>query len=294
MVNAYVIADIGACHDNDVVKMSEAIFAAKRAGCDAIKFQWTSHPALMASRRGSALADGYATIYARYLAWEKYLHRDLAARCAETGIDYMCTVFLPSDVAVVAPLVSRFKVASFESLDGAMLSAHSGYGKQLIIGTGMADDVTLARALDVHSWPNRTRERLAQYGSLLGEIKLLQCVSAYPAPLSDLNLSLLWKSEIYGDSDVIVEFDGLSDHTDPSETLTGALAVAAGATIVEAHLRLPNTDPKNPDYAHAMTPPQFAEYVRLIRLAERCLGDGKKRARESEAPMLRYRVQPAN
>jgi sialic acid synthase SpsE len=112
-------------------------------------------------------------------------------------------------------------------------------------------------------------------------VSLLYCVSSYPAPLDEMNLAEL--GEGY--------YSGFSDHSDPAETITGALAVALGASVVEAHVRVPGQSNNLPDYTHAMEGPQFAEYVRLIRLTERVLGDFQPRKmRECERAMSEYRT----
>lgn len=301
-MKTYVIADIGSCHDGSPAKSTAAILAAQEAGCDAVKFQWTSDPVAMAARRGSALKDGYEGLYARYLTWPAGRHANLAARCREVGIDYLCTVFLREDVAVVAPFVSRFKVASFEAGDTAFLAAHAGYGKPVMVSVGMMTDDEAERALFWRDrWPRAyhsdgrrglspTPDRVQDYNSM--DIRVLHCVSAYPAPSESLELGLL-RYRHAGDDFGALEYDGFSDHSDPADTWTGALAVAAGASIVEAHLRLPDTDPANPDFAHAMTPGQFAEYVSHIRHAEVRVGDATERTLQGcERPMARYRVAP--
>lgn len=284
----YIIAEIGSCHDGQLSLMKEAVSIAASCGASACKFQWTSDPDLMARRRGRALEDGYAEIYRRYLAWPTEWHAGLAASCQKAGIDYMCSIYLPQDIAVVAPYVARFKAASFEARDVAFIEFHRPYAsrlKPLIVSTGMCSWEDFAWAYD---WG---------YDDLF----LLHCVSAYPAPLAELNLQTLRmayaSNASYGGRDMgrrprtCIDFQGFSDHSDPAETWTGALAVAAGAWIIESHLRLDETDPSNPDYSHAMNPAQFAEYVTHIRFAERCLGDGVKRVQLCEQPMVRYRVE---
>lgn len=294
-MTTYVIADIGSCHDGDLALLLKAPAAAKAAGCDAIKYQWVSDPEAMAARRGAALADGYAPIYRRFLNWPKEWHENIAARCAEVGIDYMCTTYLAEDIAVVAPHVARFKVASFEAMDLGFIAAHVGYAKPLIVSTGMLDLSEVYTLIDCRNWPGAYQ---AERRGLINEfmkmrIDLLHCVSAYPTPGCWLNLAVL-RLRFSGDgsTDDFV-FDGFSDHSDPSDTWTGALAVAAGASIVEAHLRLFDTDPENPDFAHAMTPTQFKEYVEHIRYAEVRVGTSSGRAlQDCEQAMARYRVRP--
>lgn len=270
----YVIADIGACHDGVVPRMFEAIAVAKQCGADMIKFQWTSDPDKMAARR-KATEDGYADVYRKYLTWAPGLHAVLADECQKVGIDYGCTVFLPEDVGMVEKHVARFKVASFEAGDVGVLWACAEACERV---KGVRD-IIVSHGLG--STPDKMSD-LMQY-SQLHMFRHLRCVSAYPAPLESLNLRLL-RDEKHG-------YDGLSDHSAPAATMTGALAVAAGATIVEAHLKLWQTSVTNPDAPHAMHDGQFAGYVQNIRLAEECLGSGTVGMHESETAMLNYRVQ---
>ena len=116
---------------------------------------------------------------------------------------------------------------------------------------------------------------------------LFHCVSAYPAPIEEINLRVVRRLTLgwYDDGAIA----GLSDHT--LHPWTGALAVAVGAGMVEFHVRLNDTDPANADYRVARDPREAAEYVRNIRTAETMLGDGNKRVMPSEEPMLRYRVR---
>src|SRR5205823_4021277 len=67
---------------------------------------------------------------------------------------------------------------------------------------------------------------------------------------------------------------GYSDHT--TETFVGALAVAAGAVLVEKHLTY-DCAASGPDHAASADPDQFDQYVRQIRIAEQIRGRGGKR-----------------
>lgn len=267
--HTYVIAEAGACHDGAWKKAVGLVEEAQRAGADAVKFQWTSDPARMAARRH---APQYQDVYARYLVWAPPLQMGALARAARTvGLDFMCSVYLPEDVPVVAKHVKTFKVASFEAEDAALLAAHVPFleadrGARLLVSQGLGA---------ASPWSHFPK-------ALWSQVQTMHCVSAYPAPVDEMNLRVLrWGGR-----------PGLSDHTDPAFTWTGALAVAAGATILEAHLRLDETDTANPDWAHAMSPRQFAEYVKHVRFAERALGHGDNgmRAQPSEAAMAAYKV----
>jgi N-acetylneuraminate synthase len=81
---------------------------------------------------------------------------------------------------------------------------------------------------------------------------------------------------------------GYSDHT--TESVTGALAAAAGATIVEKHLTYDRTA-KGPDHAASADPAQFERYVRQIREAERMRGTPGKRVLDGEQEVRRVSRQ---
>jgi sialic acid synthase SpsE len=246
---------MGSCHDGDITRAFKLITAAKDAGCDAVKAQWWSSAERLAERRN---AQKYLPVYQKYKVpdvWLSWLH----LACVANGIEFMCTAYLPEDIQFVDLWVKRFKVASFEATDTTFLEAHKEYKKEIIVSTGMSGDWS-----KLMTW----------------DYTLLHCVSAYPTPIDQANIGVM-----YGGW-----FHGYSDHT--HNVLTGALAVAAGAKIIEVHFRLDDTDPENPDYTTALSPGQLKDYVYLIRQAEVMMGTGVKEPQPAESEMMRYRVKP--
>jgi N,N'-diacetyllegionaminate synthase len=178
----------------------------------------------------------------------------LRDRAHRFGLEFMCTAYLPEDIVTVANMVDKFKIASFESQDESFVSAHAEYKKPTIISLGMN-----GRRIEI------------PFGYYL------HCVSAYPAPVSDANLGVIRGN-----------LDGFSDHT--LSLISGAVAVAVGATIIEKHIRLDTTSPNCPDYPHSLPPARFVKYVRHIREAEVLIGDGEARVMPSEAENVQHRV----
>ena len=271
-----VIGEAAACHDGSLYKAQKLVYAAKNAGCDAVKMQWLSSPERLAARRR---APEYLDAY-RLLSFPRAWFPTLVAECELTGIEFMCTSYLPEDIAVVAPYVKRFKVSSFESRDAHFLALHAEYLKPLIVSAGMGAQVHTA--LNAYRQAQSNRQPVVHWEDQ-PSLDVLHCVSAYPCPDDQINLRVLTgpRRLMYG-----YDFTGLSDHT--KHPLTGALAVAAGAKIVEFHLRLDDTDPGNADYAVARTPAEAKEYIANIRQTERMMGDGNIRVMSAEAPMQRY------
>lgn len=242
-MGVFVIAEAGSSHDNDLSKAYRLIEAAKECGADAVKFQWTTNAEAMAIRRGTG-SSGFA-MYKHYLEKPiRWIH-ELKAHADVVGIEFMCTVYLIEDIQFVRHTVKRFKISAFEATWADFVYAHKDFGKPVIISKNRGKQLP-----DNTYWTD-----------------VLHCVSEYPTPLERLGLRNGMQ-----ESNCV---DGLSDHT--TSMLTGALAVAAGATIVEKHIRLRETSKDNPDYPHSLEALplggvcDFAEYVYNIREAEKAL-----------------------
>lgn len=274
----FVIAEVAATHDGNLQKALRLVDLARAIRADAVKFQWVSDPERLVARRH---APGYLAAY-QLLSFPREWFPVLVERCSsrhlsfdstveEPPVEFMCTAYLPEDIPVVAPYVSRFKVASFEAGDREFVCRHLAYGKPVVISTGMmAEDALRGLFADVLTMRRKYGQPPVYY---------LHCVSSYPAPADEMNLGAVRRYCLHG----------LSDHS--RIPWMGAMAVAVGAQIVEFHVRLDDTDPGNADYAVAFPPSEAAQYAWNVRVAERLFGDGVKRVMSCEEIMLRYRVR---
>ncbi len=259
-----VIAEPGCTAEGDYGAYVRLIYAAEAAGCDVFKPQWCSNPQKMCERRHIGPDHPKRAYYERAYNWLNFpleWHEDFARMCKQFGMQYACTSFLPEDVAKVDPFVSIHKIASFEACDPNMYAAMCLTNKKCIVSTGMLND---NQVVDVG-------ERFI----------VLHCVSAYPAPLSAMNLGVLRfdEEEMY---------QGLSDHS--RNVLTGAVAVGAGAEIIETHFRNFDCSPENPDYAVSFSPQELKQYVANVRAAEAMMGGFRKTVQSVEEWGLPYRV----
>jgi N,N'-diacetyllegionaminate synthase len=264
-VNPYICAEAGSCHDGDLDKARAMVQMAKDAGADAVKFQFVSSAELLAERRN---AHEYVEAY-KIIEFPYPWHAVLSTDCLKAGIDYMCTTYLPEDVEMVAGYVAMFKVASFEAGDRVFLEAHRPFVKDkkkpLVVSTGMGNDALLA---DLEAFQFSAR----------ADLRILHCVSAYPAPMEALNLAVIRERHLHG----------FSDHT--GRVVTGSWAVAAGARMLEVHFRLETTNPANKDFPHALTPARLAQYINHAREAAVAVGSVIKAPQPCEADMARYRI----
>ena len=115
-------------------------------------------------------------------------------------------------------------------------------------------------------------------GTPKSQITVLHCASAYPAPVSEVNL--LAMQTMKENLDVAV---GYSDHTLGIEV--SIAAVALGATVIEKHFTLDRNLP-GPDHVASLEPDELKSMVSQIRNIEMALGVGVKRAMPSELENL--------
>jgi N-acetylneuraminate synthase/N,N'-diacetyllegionaminate synthase len=181
--------------------------------------------------------------------------RAVAAHARRCGLEFLATPFSILDLERLRALQpAAVKIASTDINNVPLLTAAAKTGLPLIVSTGASTAEEMDAAL-------RT---LA--GSAARRFVLLHCVSAYPTPWSLANLrAICVMQQRYG---VPV---GFSDHT--TSTQTGALAVAAGACVLEKHFTLDRGAP-GPDHAMSLDPRQLADYIASVRRAEDALGTG--------------------
>lgn len=270
----YICAEAGSNHGS-LARAIRLIDAAALAGADACKFQLFRADALY--------PPGPEREAVRPYELPPVWLPELAGRCGELGIDFLCTPFDLEAVDLLDPYVPAFKVASYDITNTPLLRKVASKGKPVLLSTGASTGGEMDEALATLDMPNKAGVRV--------KVIPLHCTAAYPTPTEALNLSAL--TDIRGWADDLV---GLSDHSlDP--ILAPVMAVALGACVIEKHFKLP--DSTGPDAAFAVDPDGLAAMVRAIRQAEKALGSGRKEvlpveealhrtARRDPATGLRY------
>lgn len=253
-----IIAEIGVNHQRDLNNAKRLIDAAKAAGADIAKFQ-ASVPHLETS--GVAAPDHLAEIAA--LVPDEQFLRACAAHCGSVGIEFLATPAEEDSLKMLLDIGMRaVKVGSDNLINPPFISAVAETRLPVYLSTGMAELGEIRYALDSLDQP---------------KVSLLHCVSAYPPPLGQANISAVETLRRHFPG---VEAVGYSDHT--FSISLPVLAMGFGAEVIEKHITLDRKLP-GPDHMASLPPFQFNAMVAMIREAELAMGDGVKRIQECEA-----------
>ena len=271
-MGATFIAEVSSNHAQDLARALAFVDAAAAAGCDAVKFQLFRVRELFAPEILSRSAR-----HRERVQWELPLSHlaPLAERCKQRGVLFSCTPFYLAAVKELAPYAAFYKIASYELLWTALLEACAATGKPVILSTGMATLAEIQLAVQTLKRADASR------------ITLLHCVSAYPTPVQEANLSAI--AAIRDATGVAV---GWSDHTRSPAVIERAVH-KWGASTVEFHLDL---DGEGAEYAagHCWLPQEIAPVIARIREGERADGEGFKEPVAVELSDREWRADPTD
>jgi len=220
----YVIAEIGSCFDSKEDCL-EAIYFAKAAGADAIKFQCFDEFSLYGMAKEGFTAKGIS---------EFWLH-DLSVHARDVGIDFGVTFFEPEQLLRHEKKLDYIKIASSDLEYAALVK--------------VASRITLATEKPLYiSTGGHTLREVAAVAAYV-KATFLYCESAYPASTIDLkrvrDLELTIKERV-----------GLSDHTKGVGETCCANDIYE-FPVIEKHVNFFGYTDK-PDSPHSCTSAEFA------------------------------------
>lgn len=258
-----VIAEIGVNHEGDPQLCLELVDQAARAGADAIKLQTLDADENYVPGTESHAVFGKAQL-------DREATAAVFERARALGMEALTTCGDMATLAWVDALnPAAHKISSGLITHLPLIRAAAATGRPLLISTGMSDLETARNAAK------------AARSAGARDLCFLQCTSIYPAPPETLNLRGI--ATLSSELDVPA---GYSDHSLGVEA--AALAVAAGAVVLEKHFSL---DPGREGFDHRLSvdPVGLEKLVQAVRRAESMLGvSGKAFSAQQASAANRY------
>ena len=264
----YIIAEAGLNHNGSIEIAKNLIDLALEAGADAVKFQKRTVNNLAIKKALDAKDDRFPEFGKTYREIRNHLEFDMdqykviKKYTEDRGMDFLCTAFDIEAADFLEELgVGIYKLASHSATNIELLEYLAKTGKHSIMSTGMAEMSEVETAVKIferHKTP----------------LILLHCVSSYPTPLDECNLSMM---------NVLKDNYGLPTGYSGHEIgyLPTLTAVAMGAVAIERHFTLDN-DMVGFDHRMSLNPNDFIAMVRDIRDIQRIKGNGEKIVSETE------------
>ena len=297
MEKVYIIAEIGVNHNGSISVAKKLIKIAKKSGADAVKFQTYDSNLLVAPLTRKAEyqeqddKDDTQLVMLKKYELSQASHRVLLDYSDKIGIDFIST---PFDIKSLKFLVTdlklkTIKISSTDITNIPYLLEVGSTKANILISSGMSDLNDVIIALSALCYGNKFKKKETKYNFnpvknknfytsnhkyLNSKVTLLHCTSEYPAPSNELNLNIL---ETY--TKLFNIPIGYSDHS--NDLITPVIAVAKGASVLEAHITL-DKNGNGPDHKASLEPDEFKKYIENVRNTTVMLGSNIKKITKSE------------
>lgn len=272
-----LIAELSANHNGSLERALKTIEEAHRCGADAIKIQtYTADTMTIDSDRvdfmiKGGLWDGYKLYDLYNRAHTPYeWHKPMFDHAKKIGITIFSSPFDETAVDLLEQLnCPAYKIASCENTDLPLIDYVARTGKPMLISTGMASGDEITEAVDT------------AHSAGCKNLVLLHCVSSYPTPLKEANISRIkWLAQTFNVP------TGLSDHT--LSSTSSVTATALGACVIEKHFTLNRCD-KGADSEFSLEPEDFKNLCISCKDAWHSLGQDNRKASPSEEQTRLFR-----
>ncbi len=266
----FIIAEIGINHNGDLEIAKKMIEGAKKAGCDAVKFQKRTPELCVPKDQWNLERD---TPWGR-ITYIEYRHKvefgekeyaELDRYCKDLGIMWFASCWDEPSVDFIEQFNPPiYKTPSASLTDFELLKKHKSLNKPVMMSTGMS-----------------TMEQIEAAVNLFGSENLLlaHATSSYPCKNEELNLRMI-ETLRNKYPEIPIGYSGHEVGLAPTWA-----AVALGACFVERHITLDRAM-WGTDQAASVEMGGLQRLVSNIRDIEVALGDGIKKVYESEKSQI--------
>lgn len=262
-----IVAELTNNHLGDKSRLVEMIERVKDSGADLIKVQKRDVTSFYTKDQLSSFYwSPFGTTleeYRRGVELSEEMLVILDETCKNVGIKWFSSVLDKKSFEILRPFdMPMIKVPStISKFDQFHDFLSSNYFGPIVISTGYTAE-TYGRSI-------------VQKFRKCKQIYLLHCVSAYPTPPQECNLAVV-RSYLNMSAQNLAIIPGYSSHDIGS--LGCSLAVAAGARMIEKHVKLGDVSWVHFDkVAVDLRGSEFAKFVKDIRNVEKMMGSETKR-----------------
>lgn len=261
--NYFIIAEIGNNHGGNILKAKQLILEAKKAGADAVKFQFIN-PENLVSTSESKRIKQLKKICLSFKQFEL-----INKFCKKKKIEFFSSIFDINYVNKFSKIQNIFKIASGDNNYYDLIKKISLIKKPTIISTGLLNKSQL----------NDLKKKISQNWKkdfIKKNICLMHCVSSYPCPKDSLNISFISKLK----KDIFIT--GYSDHSIGIDACIYAYSL--GANIIEKHFTLAEDKKKSfRDHKLSATPLELKKLIKKLNDIDLMKGNGKKKIEKKES-----------
>lgn len=267
-----IVAEITTNHFGDKERLKVMILLAKEAGADYIKLQKRDVDSFYKiDTLSKSFHSPFGHTFRDYRLGLELTKEDFKwvdSFCKMVGIGWFASVLDSKSYEFIKELNPEFiKLPS-------TISEKKEYLKK--VGEEWCGGLVISTGMTGPDYENFISESFKKSE----KIYLLQCTSAYPAPEADAGIGVIRHYRDWSKLDPRI-IPGFSSHDIGS--LCSQMAVAAGAKMIEKHVKLGVVKWAHFDeVALDLATNEFANFVKDVRRAERIVGDERKKILESE------------
>ena len=268
----FITGEIGINHNGELSIAKQLIDVAKKAGCDAVKFQKRTidkvySKEVLDSPRESVW--GKTTREQKLgLEFEKNEYDEIDAYCKKLEIEWFASAWdIDSQLFLRQYDLNHNKIASAMLTNHELIKVVAEEKKHTFIATGMSTMEEISDTIKIFKDNNCPFE-------------LMHTNSSYPMKLQEANLKCITTLQNEFNCNV-----GYSGH-EVDSYICCIISAVLDVTSIERHITLSRALPGS-DQSSSLEPPGLERMVRDVRRVESILGDGIKRIWDSEVPVMK-------
>lgn len=264
--NYFLIAEIGNNHGGSFSKAKKLILSAKKAGADAVKFQFTNPKGLISHNEKKR----FEQLKKISLSFNQF--KLLKSFSNQNKIEFFVSIFDIDFINKFKKIQNIFKIASGDNNYLELIKKITKLKKSIIISTGLTDKKNF---LLIKKFLNKNCSKRF----IENDLCVMHCVSSYPCKEDDLNLSFIekLKKEVF--------ISGYSDHSKGIEACIYSYLM--GARVIEKHFTLAEDKKKSfRDHQLSASPKEFFTLKKRLDRIVLMRGNGVKKIEKGEKTEL--------